>query len=220
MPSEAGIDVDLAWAWPAIHLASQSPRRRELLAQLGVSFTVLDVAIDESRQATEAPQAYVQRMAYEKALAGLAVDDSLPVLGSDTTVVLPEQDRVLGKPVDKDDALSMLSALSGRTHTVMTAVAVLVGRADGQMESQFKISSSEVTFRQLSADEMTQYWHTGEPIGKAGAYAVQGLGAMFIEHVAGSYSGIMGLPLYETAACLRAIGEHLTSIQPTTIQRP
>lgn len=186
---------------PELFLASASPRRRELLTQIGVPFSLLSVSIDETPGTAEAPDAYVQRLAREKALAGLAqVDrDSACVLGADTTVVLDQQ--ILGKPADKADALAMLHALSGREHQVMTAIA-LANRAGCEV----RLVCSRVRFRAISVDEAERYWASGEPQDKAGGYAIQGWGAVFVSSLEGSYSAVVGLPLCETAQLLEAYG--------------
>ena len=186
----------------ALVLASASPRRRELLNQIGVEHRVAPVDLDESRGAGEAPPAYVVRLARDKAEAGwqrLADREREVVLAADTAVVLG--DDILGKPRDRADGLAMLLQLSGRTHQVLTAVAL---RDAGGVVSQ--LSESLVTFRPISRDEAEQYWATGEPRDKAGAYAIQGRAAVFIERIEGSYSGVMGLPLFETARLLGAVG--------------
>jgi septum formation protein len=182
-----------------LRLASVSPRRRELLVQIGVPHVVTGAHIDESALASELPRAYVQRMARTKAQAVWERDPSLPVLAADTTVVL--DGIIFGKPRDRDDALRMLATLSGRTHEVLTAVALAT--RDGVT---LRLSESRVTFRELTPAECAAYWDTGEPRDKAGAYAVQGFAAVFIESLAGSYSGVMGLPLFETAQLLQAAG--------------
>ncbi len=190
-------------AEPLIHLASASPRRGELLEQIGISFEQFSVDITEERRAGEVAEVFCLRLALEKARAGrarLSRSDSRPVLGSDTVVALNEQ--VLGKPANRDDAHAMLLQLSGQTHEVYTAVA-LVG-ADGQAES--RLSVSHVTFRAITEEEIAAYWATGEPADKAGAYGIQGRGAIFIERLEGSYSGVMGLPLFETAELLGHFG--------------
>ncbi len=190
------------FTFPEIVLASASPRRRELLQQLGVPHSVLAVDIDETPAAGEAPLALVRRLARGKALAGLQRSARhLPVLGSDTVVVV--DDRIFGKPVDRTDALRMLAALSAREHRVLTAVALAVPAGAGGVSEA--LSDTHVRMRAIGADEAEAYWNTGEPQGKAGAYAIQGLGAQFIEHIRGSYSGVMGLPLYETAQLLQAV---------------
>lgn len=186
-----------------LYLASQSPRRRELLKQLGITFEVVDVEVLEERVAGETPRAYVDRVARDKARAGahttMLRDPQAVVLGADTEVVLAN--RVFGKPADADDAAAMLHVLSGRTHTV---VSVVCCAWRGNVE--VLASESQVTFATLTAAEITRYVATGEPHGKAGAYAIQGRAAAFIRHLAGSYSGVMGLPLFETAALLRRAG--------------
>lgn len=184
---------------PVIRLASMSPRRHELLAQIGVPHVVTGAHVDESVLPGEAPHDYVQRLARTKALTVWCGDHSLPVLAADTSVVL--DGVIYGKPRDRADALEMLARLSGRTHDVLTAVALA-----GTRGIALRVSASTVRFRTLAADECAAYWQTGEPQDKAGAYAVQGLAAVFIESISGSYSGIMGLPLFETAELLRAAG--------------
>lgn len=187
-------------AKPLIYLASASPRRSALLTQIGVAHRVAAVAIDESVAGDEAPEKYVTRLAALKAdtlWESLPRDERLPVLGSDTTVVVDRS--ILGKPADENDCVRILQLLSGRTHQVHTAVAVR--SASG---SEVRLSISDVTFRDLTQGEMRAYWRTGEPADKAGGYAIQGRGAVFIRHIAGSYSGIMGLPLFETAELLSA----------------
>ncbi len=189
---------------PGAHLflASQSPRRRELLTQIGVVFEPLDVAVDETPAADEPALDYVRRVAREKAGAGLlqvsAVAGAL-VLGADTEVVL--DGAVFGKPRDAADATRMLRLLSGRRHQVISAVAVVsAGREDEA------VAISEVTFAALDEAAIGAYVESGEPFGKAGGYAIQGRGATLVAHLSGSYSGVMGLPLFETAALLRGFG--------------
>ncbi|MCQ2030237.1 Maf family protein [Stutzerimonas zhaodongensis] len=186
---------------PALFLASASPRRRELLTQIGVAFTQLSVSIDETPLGAELPDVYVQRLAREKALAGLAQveDESACVLGADTTVVLDQ--RILGKPIDKADALAMLHALSAREHQVMTAVA-LVSKSGCTVQ----LVTSRVRFRTIEPHEAEAYWASGEPHDKAGSYAIQGWGAVFVAAVEGSYSAVVGLPLCETAQMLGVYG--------------
>jgi septum formation protein len=187
---------------PLIVLASASPRRSELLRQVGVAHEVQPVSVDEAMLPGEAPGAYVSRVACIKAetLWDQRRDaECLPVLGSDTAVVLGR--RVYGKPRDRDDAIRVLQDLSGRVHEVYTAVAL---RHPAGID--VRLSGSEVTFAELTRAEIEQYWQSGEPLDKAGAYAVQGLAAVFISRIAGSYSGIMGLPLYETAELLALAG--------------
>jgi septum formation protein len=182
-----------------LYLASQSPRRRQLLEQIGVEFRVVDVDVPEHRAMAESPREYVSRVAREKARAGLAtLDDARAVvLGADTEVVL--DDEVFGKPVDAADAAGMLRRLGGRVHEVISTV-WLVSRAGEWSET----SLSRVRMPELSDAAIAAYIATGEPFGKAGAYAIQGHGAKLIEHLDGSHSGVMGLPVFETARLLRA----------------
>ncbi len=188
--------------FPAIVLASASPRRRELLTQLGVSHTVLPVEVDETPLPGEVPAVLAQRLAKTKALAGRARSDGArPVLGSDTVVAVGG--RIFGKPADRSDALAMLAALSATEHQVLTAVALVQPAADGAVLEA--LSETTVRMRTITAAEAAAYWNTGEPAGKAGAYAIQGRGALFIEAIRGSYSGVMGLPLYETARLLQSL---------------
>ena len=194
-----------------IYLASQSPRRRELLKQIGVAFDVLTLRavvgrmdVIEVPRSGEAALDFVQRMAAEKAACGWRAVDlrhllRFPVLGADTVVEL--DGAIIGKPADRADADAMLTRLSGREHHVHTAVAV---QHEDRME--VRLSSSQVRFAALDAATITRYLETGEYLGKAGAYAIQGRAGAFVEHVGGSYSGIMGLPLYDTAVLLRAFG--------------
>ena len=193
-------------------LASASPRRSELLRQIAVRFTVLAADIDETRLANEPPDDYVSRLALEKARAGYSRQDGhggkerdsiedrkLPSLGADTIVVC--EGKVFGKPNDQSEAASMLMALSGRVHTVMTAVAVSQGPC-----SSSRLTKTLVRFRTISQSECQTYWQTGEPQGKAGGYAIQGLGTVFVDHLEGSYTGVVGLPLTETAEILEEFG--------------
>lgn len=179
---------------PDIYLASASPRRAELLEQIGVTFTVLSIDVDEQHRPGETPVDYVTRLALAKAYAGKALLDAVdpcPVLGADTTVVAA--DRIMGKPRDMEDAVAMLLGLSGRAHQVISAVALAGAPA------AVRVSISDVIFRTLTTAECQAYWETGEPQDKAGGYAIQGRAAQFVERLEGSYSGVMGLPLYETA---------------------
>lgn len=182
-----------------IRLASASPRRSQLLRQIGVVHDIQPVNLDESRRAGESPRDYVLRLAREKALAGIASGGVMPVLGADTTVAIGNE--IFAKPQDEDDAVRMLAALSGTTHDVLTAVALA---RDGRVDTV--ISETRVTFRGLSDAECRNYWASGEPVDRAGAYAIQGLAAVFIARLEGSYTGVMGLPLFETAALLDAAG--------------
>ena len=187
---------------PLIYLASASPRRSALLAQVGIPHRVAPVDIDESIHSGEKPEGYVRRLASEKAQAlWERLEDSarLPVLAADTSVAVDE--HILGKPEDENDELRMLGRLSGRTHRVYTAIAL-----KNSESCRTQVSLSEVTFRVLSESEMRTYWRTGEPVDKAGGYAVQGYAALFIERISGSFSGIMGLPLFETGELLKSIG--------------
>ncbi|MEJ8822851.1 Maf family protein [Variovorax humicola] len=195
---------------PFIYLASQSPRRAQLLSQLGVRHELLLAAPDEDAEALEAvrggesPSAYVQRVTDLKLDAAVARHARLglppaPILCADTTVALGR--TILGKPEDARDAHRMLAMLCGRTHRVLTSVGVQNGR-----RRVAALSVSRVTFGDVSRKEITDYVASGEPLGKAGAYAVQGRASAFIEHMTGSYSGIMGLPMYETYALLKQAG--------------
>jgi septum formation protein len=187
---------------PLIYLASASPRRSALLEQIGVPHRVRPVDVDETARSGEPPHEHVRRLAVLKAETlwqKLAAPERQPVLGADTAVVL--DDEILGKPRDEQDCLRMLSLLSARTHHVFTAVALQASEG-----CQSRVNVSEVTFRKLADEEIRSYWRSGEPADKAGAYAVQGRAALFIERIAGSYSGIMGLPLFETGQLLAAIG--------------
>ena len=183
-----------------IILASTSPRRRELLAQIGVRFRQQVAEIDETPLHNEPAQDYVVRLALVKARAvhRQQGDTGALVLGADTAVVVDGQ--ILGKPADAAAARSMLRLLSGRRHSVFSAIA-LVGAHEA-----VEVNESHVWFRPLSDAEIAAYWRSGEPADKAGGYGIQGLGAIFIERLEGSYSGVMGLPLYETARLLRAFG--------------
>lgn len=189
---------------PHLYLASQSPRRRELLRQIGVDHEVLSVAVTEQPLAQESAQDYVQRLAREKACAGvsrLSMESlkSAPVLGADTIVVCAGE--ILEKPRDQIHAATTLRALSGQTHQVMTAVAI----AD-ETRHEVLLSTTEVSFRPLSDAEIAAYWRTGEPQDKAGGYAIQGLGAVFVRELRGSYTGVVGLPLEATMDLLQSFG--------------
>lgn len=198
---------------PRIYLASKSPRRRDLLRQIGVSFDVLtfrsgergeDADVDETPLPGEEVDRYVERLALAKAQAGVRRVRwrkmlAHPVLAADTTLELDGE--IIGKPLDAADAHAILARLSGRQHRVLTAVAV----SDGE-RTRSRLSVSEVRFRTLSEHDIRRYIATGEPMDKAGAYGIQGHAAIFIEEIRGSYSGIMGLPLFETAALLDIFG--------------
>lgn len=185
----------------ALFLASASPRRRELLTQIGVPFELLSITLDETPLPAERPEAYVQRLAREKALAGWAAigDDSVAVLGADTTVVIDE--RILGKPADRAEGLLMLESLSDREHHVLTAVALATRGA-----CEVRLVTSRVRFRRIERAEAEAYWASGEPCDKAGGYAIQGWGAVFVAELRGSYSAVVGLPLCETAQLLDQAG--------------
>lgn len=188
-----------------ILLASASPRRRELLSQIGVQHEVLLVDVDEAPRAGESAEILVQRLALEKAAAGFLHQNyvpPLPALGADTIVLLG--DKIINKPVDKADGIAMLKSLSGETHQVFTAVALV----DAQ-KSLCLVNRSKVTFRKLTDADIENYWNTGEPLGKAGGYGIQGMAAQFISKIEGSYTGVMGLPLYETAELLKDFGVDL-----------
>ena len=182
---------------PHLLLASASPRRSDILEQMGVNFSVLAVDIDESRHSDESPVDYVSRLAREKAQAGFRRQDGqLPSLGADTIVVFDGQ--IFGKPRDQQHAETMLMALSGKVHSVFTAVAI-----DNGTDTAMAVSETRVEFRTISQFECLIYWQSGEPEGKAGAYAIQGRGGVFVENLEGSYSGVVGLPLAETEQLLK-----------------
>jgi septum formation protein len=182
----------------ALHLASSSPRRKEILAALGLTFSADGADVDERRLGGESARQMVLRLAVDKAMAGSPGGDVV-VIAADTLVVL--DDEIFGKPRDQDDALDMLRRLSGRTHQVLTGVAVW---ADQEMRSA--LSETEVQFREISPDEALAYWQSGEPCDKAGAYAIQGRGGVFVEAISGSYSGVVGLPVFETVKLLHEAG--------------
>ena len=195
-----------------VHLASRSPRRRELLTQIGVGFDTIafrdaqrgDPELDETPLPKEAPTAYVERLARNKASLGWRIVNwrgllLQPVLAADTTIELAGE--LIGKPLDVDDAQRILRRLSGQTHRVLTAVAVSFDE-----RTELLCSISEVRFRELDNDEIARYVASGEPMDKAGAYGIQGRAAMFVEHIVGSYSGVMGLPLCEAAQLLKRFG--------------
>ena len=179
-------------------LASKSPRRREILTALGVPFRAVSVDVDESALDGETPVEMVSRLAVAKAQA-VDVGPGGIVLGADTEVVIDGE--ALGKPRDEAEALAMLQRLSGRVHKVLTGVAI-----NGPHGTRSVLSETDVYFREISRDEALAYWQSGEPADKAGAYAVQGLGGIFVERIDGSYSGVVGLPVFETVALLREAG--------------
>ncbi len=184
-----------------LYLASQSPRRRELLSQIGVQYRVLGVAVEERMESGETPQDYVCRLALEKSQAGwLSLSaqglEAAPVLGADTIVEL--DGLVLEKPANEDHAVRMLLSLSGRIHRVFTAVALTY-----EQHQQVALVETEVGFSEISDAQARRYWATGEPKDKAGGYGIQGAGAVFVNHLSGSYSGVVGLPLFETQNLLK-----------------
>lgn len=183
---------------PALHLASSSPRRGAILERMGLEFTAAGVDVDEQQLAGESPDIMVVRLAIEKASAAMCPPETV-IIGADTLVVLDGE--VFGKPRDEADGLRMLAALSGRSHEVMTGVAV---RSGGTVQSALSVTA--VKFREIGPDEALEYWQSGEPRDKAGAYAVQGLAGAFVESVTGSYTGVVGLPVFETARLLQVAG--------------
>ena len=181
-------------------LASQSPRRAELLTQIGVPFSQYPVDIDETVLSHESPEEYVQRMAQEKSNLGFSrAGTKNIVLGSDTIVVA--QGNILGKPKDKTDAMRMLSILSDNTHQVFTAVTITSAK-----QQKTIVVETKVCFGPLTTKQMAWYWQTGEPQDKAGSYGIQGLGGQFVKHIEGSYSAVVGLPLYQTRMLLTEFG--------------
>lgn len=195
---------------PQFYLASRSPRRLELLQQLGLRFEALPADIPEQPHPGEAAAEYARRMARDKARAAQQrAPLPLPVLGADTDVVL--DGRILGKPQDRDDALRMLALLSDREHEVYSAVAMVQG---ARIETALSVTA--VRFGPIAPEQAAAYWASGEPADKAGAYGIQGRGAMFVREIKGSYSGVVGLPLYETVILLREFGiDILDTAQPT-----
>ncbi|WP_311567737.1 Maf family protein [Photobacterium arenosum] len=180
-----------------LYLASGSPRRKELLSQLGYTFDILSLDVEEQHQAGETPEAYVQRLSLDKAMAGVRVTDGqTPVLGSDTIVVVDGQ--ILEKPRDFAHSREMLMLLSGRSHQVMTAVTVAT-----QARQRTELVVTDVWFRSLTSQDIQDYWQSGEPKDKAGSYAIQGIGGKFIARIEGSYHAVVGLPLLETDALIR-----------------
>ena len=183
---------------PTLILSSSSPRRRDILTSMGLEFTVRRVDVDEQPAPNEAASDMVLRLAVAKATALPAAGNEI-VIGADTAVVLDA--AIFGKPEDEADALRMLAALSGQAHKVMTGVAVATAAA-----VETALAVTDVRFREIDPDEARRYWHSGEPRGKAGAYAIQGRGAVFVEAIMGSYTGVVGLPAFETARLLRRAG--------------
>jgi septum formation protein len=189
---------------PSLILASSSPRRKEILEAMGVTFTIQAAAVDESPRVGERAADMVLRLAAAKA-AAISAGPGQIVIAADTVVVLGEES--FGKPVDAGDALRMLARLSGQTHQVMTGLALAT--PDGL---ETALSVTDVRFREIDPDEARRYWQSGEPQGKAGAYAIQGRGGVFVEAIMGSYTGVVGLPVYETARLLRAAGLDVLSV--------
>lgn len=181
-----------------LYLASRSPRRQELLRQVGLRFEVVPADVDERRRPGQSPADYAVAMALGKARAA-RVAQPLPVLGADTDVVI--DDEVLGKPRGRDEALAMLARLAGRTHEVHSGVALVLGD-----RAETAVSVTRVSFGAITPAQASAYWDSGEPADKAGAYAIQGRGAQFVREIHGSYSGVVGLPLYETLGLLRRFG--------------
>lgn len=179
-------------------LASASPRRAEILQQIGVDFQIVPADIDETPMSQESPVDYVQRMAQEKTqhVINSIAGSSMIVLGADTSVVLGS--KIYGKPKNQEDGMAMLAALSGKTHQVLTAIAM-----GNKQRCLIKLSATDVKFRELDPKESMDYWNTGEPADKAGGYAIQGLGAVFVEKISGSFSGVVGLPIEQTAQLLK-----------------
>lgn len=203
---------------PKLYLASQSPRRVELLQQLGMQFEKLCIDVDEARNSGELPEDFVRRLGYDKAMAGYRVlidqpsslpDTPLAVLGADTIVVC--DDSILGKPQDEADAAHMLRLLSGRSHSVHTSVSVISRDVEGEYRVRSISNKTQVTFRTIEPHEVKWYWDTGEPSDKAGAYGIQGLGAIFVARIEGSYSSVVGLPLFETSQLLSELGFYFES---------
>jgi septum formation protein len=184
---------------PSIYLASQSPRRRELLTQIGIEYELLSNDIDETPLKDEKASDYVQRLAIEKARAGQTLATAnKPVLGADTIVVV--DNKLLGKPLSQQDAMAMLLSLSNRTHQVMTAIAFVQG---DKVVSE--VVKTQVTFRAINEEEALNYWLSGEPEDKAGGYGIQGLGAQFVEKIDGCYFAVVGLPLMKTQQLLNRL---------------
>ena len=191
-----------------LYLASASPRRRELLQQIGIRFHLIpDLEVEEHRRLDESPVDFVSRIAHDKAEAGLARVSQQgmqlkPVLGADTCIEIDGD--ILGKPADRDDGYTMLRRLSGRSHNVLSGICIIDG-ASGRNHVYSDVSRSKVTFKRLSDQEIRHYWETGEPADKAGSYAIQGVAAKFISDLQGSFSGVVGLPLFELNRLLESI---------------
>ena len=192
----------------SLYLASASPRRQELMLQMNLQFDVVQAPVDEVVKVNESPQDYVERIATEKAVAGAEKinDENVWVVGGDTAVII--ESRILGKPASNTEANEMLRLLSGKTHQVFSAVTVF-----NKQKAYKAVNKTEVCFKVLTDKEIDSYILSGEPEGKAGGYAIQGLGAAFIERINGSYSGVMGLPLFELNRLLEESGYHASAIQ-------
>ncbi len=196
-----------------VYLASSSPRRADLLRQIGISFKVVAPHIDETPLESELPTVYINRISAAKARdAENRAEGILPVLAADTVVVV--QGKLMGKPRDRDDGLKMLSLLSGNTHRVISSVCLCQGTVLETVTSE-----TLVRFRTLTREEQEKYWETGEPLDKAGGYGIQGLGAVFVESINGSYSGVVGLPLMETAELLCRFGVDCLSERAASKQK-
>ncbi len=192
-----------------LYLASRSPRRRLLIEQLGISCKTLDVEINEQPRKGEDPETYVARLALEKAKTGWdqVSNECIPVVGADTCIVLDGQ--IIGKVDNREQSTALLKRFSAKTHQVLTGVAIVGEERESNsanLKQRVRVNTSRVTFRPLTDDEYSQYWDTGEPVGKAGGYAIQGIAAAFIEKIEGSYSGVMGLPLCELSELLSEFG--------------
>jgi septum formation protein len=205
---------------PEVYLASSSPRRRELLAQLGVAFEIVQPDVDEVVIAGESPDDYVVRLALEKARAGWQLlrqtaQPQRPVIGADTCIVCGTQ--LMGKPEDRVHFNRLFDKLSGTTHYVYSAVAVTGsdGSEGSKLTERYRINRSCVEFREVPQQERDVYWQTGEPADKAGGYAIQGMAAAFVKNLNGSYSGVVGLPLFETAELLKEFGIDVVRVAPT-----
>lgn len=190
-------------------LASQSPRRKSLLAQLGYQFTAQAADIDESVQSNETAKNYVLRLAQQKAkvvFATLSAQQQVEsvVIGSDTSVVI--EGEILGKPLNEADCIATLLRLENKQHQVLTAIAVVSQDQANKNETMSQLVETQVQFKALTVDEIKRYWQTGEPCDKAGSYAIQGIGGQFVTTIKGSYSAVVGLPLYETAQLLAQVG--------------
>lgn len=200
---------------PRLVLASGSPRRRQLLAELGLAFEVRPSDVDESALPGETPEAMVERLAIAKAGARIAPGEV--VLAADTIVVV--DGRILGKPVDASDAISMLAAIAGREHEVFTGVAVAIAALESPRRVAVRIARTAVRMRALSVTEIADYVATGEPLDKAGAYAIQGLGSTLVASISGNYTNVVGLPIPAVVDCLRDLGLDLATFRPRQLSK-